>query len=145
MIGFARVCSRFGILLVMIGYAAQFGARPVLAQANAPLRPRTSMKNPHVLALTLKPWGFEPAQVTLPNRAVFLQIHKRSGKRDVTFALTRQPRGVGAAALPAEAVHNVALPTHQTFWRDYFELTPGDYVLTEAGRPGWRCAITVQP
>ena len=141
----ARASWRFAILLVMIGFVTQYGARPARAQATAASKARPSMKDPHVLPLTLKPWGFEPAQVTLPNRAVFIQIHNRSGKRNVTFVLTRQPKGVGAAAVPAATVHSVALPPNQINWREYFELAPGDYVLTESGQPGVRCAITIQP
>ena len=37
-----------------------------------------------------------------------MRIHNRSGRRNVTFVLTLQPKGVGAAAVPAETAHNVA-------------------------------------
>jgi hypothetical protein len=33
----------------------------------------------------------------------------------------------------------------QVKWIEQFNLPPGDYVLTEANHPDWKCSITLTP
>lgn len=86
--------------------------------------------------ITITPGGFDTAQITSPAIPFFLLIENRSGLSDVSFRLDR----VGGSRLRQATVGR-----EQPDWADLLDLSPGDYVLSEANHPGWICHITVTP
>jgi hypothetical protein len=105
---------------------------------------KPSMKNPQALVLILQPYGFEPASVTIANRAVQVSVHNRTGKKEIDLDLIRVA-GPQGQAIAASKVQTTKVDKRRLQWREYFELTPGRYVITEASEPRWRCEITVNP
>ncbi len=90
--------------------------------------------------ITLRRFGFEPAAIKRPAGDVILIINNRSNLPDVSLTLTRVQGN-----RPADKVKDVGLRKGQVNWVERFNLPPGDYVLTEASRPDWKCSITLTP
>lgn len=84
--------------------------------------------------VTIRPWGFEPAEINRPKGRFVLMVDNRSGLGDVDLRLNRQAGG---------SLHQVRVPREQQDWNDEFELEPGQYVLTESSHPEWSCRITI--
>jgi len=86
--------------------------------------------------ITILPDGFEPSQITRPFGRVFLLVENHSGLGEVSLALERE---AGAHLL------DVQVPREKLGWSDLIDLTPGEYVLTEANHADWVCKITITP
>jgi len=90
--------------------------------------------------ITLRPFGFEPAEINRPAGEVVLIINNRSLLQEVSLTLSR-----AQGNRPTDKLKDVGLKKGQVNWLDRFNLPPGDYVLTEASHPEWKCAITLTP
>jgi hypothetical protein len=90
--------------------------------------------------ITLRPFGFEPAEINRPAGEVVFVINNRSHLQDVSFTLSRVQGNRST-----QKVKDVGLKRGQVNWLDRYNLPPGDYVLTVAGHPEWNCAITLTP
>ncbi|MDQ3745361.1 MAG: hypothetical protein M3444_13340 [Acidobacteriota bacterium] len=88
-----------------------------------------------VLLLVLRPAGFEPSEVTLPQGKYLLVVQNRTGLRGFALQFDRD----------GGRLHEVRLPARKLDWNGHFDLTPGDYVLREADHPEWSCRITITP
>lgn len=86
--------------------------------------------------ITIRPSGFDPAEITRPRGRFYLVVENRSGTHDLDLRLSREA-GLGLAG--------VRIPRGRLRWRDALDLPPGTYVLTEAGHPGWACRLTITP
>jgi hypothetical protein len=86
--------------------------------------------------VTLRPTGFDPAEITRPQGEFILAVDNLSGLREVTLLLER---GSG------EPVRERRATPEQFKWKVRLDLRPGRYVLREAGHPEWACALTVTP
>lgn len=86
------------------------------------------------LRVTLRPTGFDPSTLTASHGHVLLAVDDLSGLDDVELRLEREAGG---------RLREVKAGRGAAKWRDVFKLTPGDYVLSVGGRPGWDCRITV--
>ena len=86
--------------------------------------------------ITITPRGFEPAEIKRPRGRVFLLVNNRASLDEVTLRLDRVAGG---------RLHEVRVPKKRLDWAELFDLTPGQYVLTEASRPAWISRITVTP
>jgi hypothetical protein len=84
--------------------------------------------------ITLRPQGFEPAEITRPKGTVLLVVENRTGLDTVNLRLDREVGG---------RLREVALSRRRAIWRDLNDLIPGQYVLTEATHPNWTCRITI--
>jgi hypothetical protein len=113
--------------------AAAAGERPAAAGQGAP------GQRVEAVLITVRPNGFEPAQLALPNRPFLLAVDNYSGLDGVELKLEREDdraRGVlRAFSLNRGKLRGRAL-TH---------LPPGQYVLTDANHPEWACRINVSP
>jgi hypothetical protein len=128
----------FGCALV-VSASREWGDRYFASTTPKPLLP--SSKNPQgqpeppkLIRVTLHPWGFEPASVTLSRGQCLLFVENRSGIEDIIIHLDRK-RGnrEHTAKNPKGKLDNVIR----------LNLQPGDYVLKEATHPEWTCKITV--
>ena len=86
--------------------------------------------------ITLRPAGFEPAEVTRPKGAFVLFIDDRSGRENSSLILQR----VNGGQLRA-----IGIQRKRSQWNDVVDLTPGTYVLQDANNSALRCQITILP
>jgi hypothetical protein len=86
--------------------------------------------------VTIFPGGFNTTQITSPAIPFFLLIENRSGLSEVSLRLDR---------LAGSRLRQVSMGREQPDWSDLLDLTPGDYVLSEANHADWTCHITVTP
>lgn len=89
-----------------------------------------------VARLTLRPHGFEPKQMTRPNKTFYLMVENRSGIMDVNLRLDRVAGGRLREAPVKKRNQNLG---------EKFDLPPGSYRLSVAERPDWVCDITITP
>ncbi|MET0624141.1 MAG: hypothetical protein ABW250_14245 [Pyrinomonadaceae bacterium] len=87
-----------------------------------------------VVRVTIRPTGFDPAEVTLPRGRFMLAVDNRTGLNQLTFRFDREGGG---------RLHEVRMTREQLAWRKVVDPPPGSYVLTEINHPGWVCRITV--
>jgi hypothetical protein len=85
--------------------------------------------------VTIRSSGFDPKQISRPAERFTLLVDNRSGLAVVNLRLDR----VGGSRL-----HEVLVPREKLDWVKGLDLTPGDYLLTEASRPDWICRITIR-
>jgi hypothetical protein len=86
--------------------------------------------------ITLRPSGFEPAEVTRPKGAFVLFIDDRSGREESSLVLQRLNGG---------QLRAIGLQRKRSEWNDVVDLTPGTYVLQDANNSELRCQITILP
>ncbi len=84
--------------------------------------------------LTILPQGFEPKEIKRPKGAFLLAVDNRSGVHNIAFSLSRDVGG---------KLHDVTLPKGQLLWRQFVDLPPGKYILSEAMHPEWVCSLTI--
>ena len=86
--------------------------------------------------VTLKPTGFEPAELRRPRGAFLLMVDNRSNNPDLFFHLDREN---GKREHEQQTRKGGRLD-----WNKYLDLPPGRYLLTEANHPEWVCKITIE-
>ncbi|SRR6266571_5416654 len=86
--------------------------------------------------IVIKRTGIEPTSITRSTGRFLLLVYNRSGLSEV--ALTLGPVG-------GPLLRQVIVPSQKLDWRSVEELSPGDYLLSEANHPGWTCRITITP
>ena len=86
--------------------------------------------------ITLRPAGFEPAEITRPKGPVVLFIDDRSGRENSSLLLQRSNGG---------QLRAIGLQRKKTEWNDVVDLTPGTYILQDANNSELRCQITILP
>jgi hypothetical protein len=112
---------------------------PVPAHPKAPLPERNlvlaadAQQLPMQL-ITIRPTGFDPAEISLRAEPFRLAIDNKSGLDEVTLRLSREGGSL---------VREKRLPPGQLKWREKINLPPGEYLLTEATHPDWHCRIIV--
>lgn len=84
--------------------------------------------------VTIRPEGFEPAQITRSVSRFILSVENYSGLEEITLRLS--PEG-------GSALHEVRLTREKLDWNQELDLQPGTYFLTEVNHPDWLCRITV--
>ncbi len=101
----------------------------------APVLPQTQSRL-EAERITLRPTGFEPAEITRPAGRFLLAVNDRSGRESVTLLLHRSP---------GDLLNEVRMRDQRRKyeWRQVMNLPSGRYVLTELGRPDWVCRITL--
>lgn len=84
--------------------------------------------------ITIRPIGFERAEIIRPKGIFGIAVENRSGAPDLELRLDRQ----GGSRLG-----QARLARHSLSWKDRFDLAPGRYLLTEANHPDWLCTIII--
>lgn len=84
--------------------------------------------------ITITPKGFDPPEIRRPMGRFFLLVENRSGASELNLQLNR---------VAGNKLNEIRLPKGRLSWRPLVDLTPGQYVLTESGRPNWRCNFTI--
>jgi hypothetical protein len=86
--------------------------------------------------ITLRPAGFEPAEITRPKGPFVLFIDDRSGRDNSALVLHRSNGG---------QLRAIGLKRQKSEWNDVVDLTPGTYILQDANNSESRCQITILP
>jgi hypothetical protein len=116
-------------------------ALTIKAEASSSASPQQSLEAQEdeqvakALLLTIRPAGFEPAEVTLPADSYLLVVQNRSGLRGVTLRLDEESRG---------RLLEMSLKARLD-WRRRVNLRPGNYTISSADNPEWLCHVTVTP
>jgi hypothetical protein len=84
--------------------------------------------------ITIRPTGFDPAEVARPAGRFILAVDNRSGLRELTLRL---------ADGDGRRLREVRVPREQLGWRLTLDAPAGSYVLTEVDHPDWVCRVTV--
>ena len=86
--------------------------------------------------IVLKPWGFEPQEISRPTGPFFLALHNLTGLAQLDVSLDRES---------GPSLHAIGVTKNKTRWQQKMTLPPGTYLLREASHPEWVCRITIQP
>ncbi len=88
--------------------------------------------------VTLRRFGFEPSAITRSSKGFLLKVNNRLNQPTLALSLNQLQNNHVSAK-----VREVNLSSGQIDWTAYLTLSPGEYELTEASHPGWKCRITV--
>jgi hypothetical protein len=84
--------------------------------------------------LTLRPTGFDPAEITIPTGTFLLAIDNLSDNPNITLALVEEKKN---------KLKDIKFESRNRDWREPINLKPGVYILSEISNPRWTCHITV--
>jgi hypothetical protein len=84
------------------------------------------------LLFEVRPFGFNPSELTVPAGRYLIVLSNRTGRSDLAFRLDREGNGRVSESRP-----------NRRDWKQQVQLLPGNYTLTEANNPSWRCSIQV--
>lgn len=85
-------------------------------------------------SITLRPTGFDPKEITRRRGPFLLAASNRSGLEEVVLSLTR---------IDGNTVKELRVSRKQRAWQEVINLSPGQYILSEASHPDWICHITI--
>jgi hypothetical protein len=127
------VASRRDLVISFLLLAASPGwsfllAPNVAAQSASPSKP------PEAEIITIHPHGFDPSEIHRPAARILLVVNNRSGVSDLHLRLDR---------VAGQREREVRVRRGKLEWRDYLELVPGRYRLTEVNHPAWICEIVI--
>ena len=103
------------------------------AQEGKPAGQRSQIR---VEQLTLWQTGFKPAEITRPSGPLALIVVNNTRVRDISLQLNRET---------GNRLREVHLPAGKREWREYIDLAPGRYVITEGSHPDWTCRLNITP
>ena len=86
--------------------------------------------------ITLRPYGFEPNEITRPKGSFVMFVEDRSGKSNSSLELQR---------VKGELLRAVNTSRMKSDWQDVINLPAGEYVLTDVSQPEAQCRITILP
>lgn len=90
--------------------------------------------------ITVNRFGFIPLAIKHPAKDFVMTIVNRTADPQLNLTLNRT---VGNR--PTDKIIDVNLKRGRGSWNAHFNLPPGDYELSEAGHPEWKCKITLTP
>lgn len=94
-----------------------------------------------VTLVTLTPRGFDPTEVIISQKRFVLAIDNLSQLNAVSI---RFSQATGNPAAPLAVLQQMQMARTRVNANTFYELSPGEYWLTEDGHPNWRCKFTVQ-
>lgn len=84
--------------------------------------------------LTLRPTGFDPAEITIPSGNFLLAVDNLSGIATINLALAEEKK---------DKLKDIKIESKNRDWREVINLKTGVYLLSETSNPRWTCRITV--
>lgn len=88
--------------------------------------------------ITLRRFGFEPAAITRSSKGFLLKFANRTNLPLLALSLNQVQQN-----RPSVRLLETNLIRGRLDWATHLNLAPGEYELTEASRPEWKCRITV--
>lgn len=109
---------------------------PTLTKSLVPSSPQANANDKSVEAeiITIRPNGFEPTEIVRPKGRVLLAVNNRTELDEIDLQLLQEH---GAK------LHEERVARRKQNFRHVFDLSPGNYLLTEANHPDWVCRITI--
>ena len=128
----------FGIFAIntWAGLSRSVTAYPLKELANpiSPTTPSAATEKLNAQVILMRPYGFEPAEITRREGPFLLVVLNRSGVREANYLLS---------SVASNKLHEAKVPREKLDWHQVVNLTPGDYILRETNHPDWICKITV--
>lgn len=93
---------------------------------------------PEVEVITITPDGFSPSAIKRTKGTFLFVVDDHSGLPETKLSFDRL---VGNSQ--KEKVQDRDVQRGQPLWAEPQKLQPGEYLLTEATHPQWRCLITI--
>lgn len=84
--------------------------------------------------ITLRPTGFDPAEITIPSGNFLLAIDNLSDVPNITLTLVEEKKN---------KLKDIKFESRNRDWREPINLKTGVYILSEISNPSWTCRITV--
>jgi len=139
MITFAVLVCSLGVLIRSDG--APFDRTMPLSRTtsvigDSTMRATITNERPPMTLITIRPAGFDPAEVSQSSERFVLAVDNKTGLGALTLRITREG---------GELVREVRLSAEHPKWREKVSLSSGNYLLTEAGHADWHCRLTVKP
>jgi len=129
------------VLVMLVGTVTFASIRWIRATVASPGAAYSSVTQPmqqrstlEAQRITLRPTGFEPAEVTRPAGRFLLAVNDRSGQSDASFILLR---GISERL---KVIRFRDTPRKHE-WREVVNLPAGRYVLVDAANPERICQI----
>lgn len=135
---FSRRTTLAVFALVALTATVVFAIRPHAGDAHA-AQGQPAGGRVEVELITLRPTGFDPAEITRPPGPFVLAIENRSGGDVGELRLTPGDDAPPGAPHLLEA----RVAKDQSSRAKRLNLPPGTYRLGQEGRPGWLCTIIV--
>ena len=130
-----RLAHALAALLLAICFAGKASAQSASPQG-------TDREIVRSVGVTLSRQGFSPSEMTLtPGKTVFFFLNK-SGREEPTMQIDRE---AGSGQPSAEKLYDKKSPPGRRKSATLIDLTPGRYIISEPGRVGAVCRITVSP
>lgn len=117
------------IALAATGIAAWVGLAKATVVQNQSNRDRIETE-----LITIRPTGFEPTAISRVQGRFLLAVDNRSGLEEITLRLDR---------VAGNRLRDVKVSRRKLDWREFVDLQPGRYVLSEAAHPEWTCTVTI--
>ena len=96
------------------------------------------------IPLILRPWGFEPQDLTLPAGLTAFRVYNRTGVRELDLRFEREEEGPEPGTVNRVLLKQELVSRDRRKWREVQDLEAGTYVLREENHPKWTCRITVE-
>ena len=87
-----------------------------------------------VIRFTILPEGFDPPEVTFPAGRYLVVVKNRSFAGDITLRIDRAA---------GQRLKQFSVSKRKLDWQGVFDLTPGQYIISEANNPKWVANITI--
>lgn len=127
------------IVFVLLTSGALILARwkgPDTASGQATTSDQTLDARLEVELITLRPYGFEPREITRPKGPFILFVEDRSGRSDSSLRLQEKRDAL---------LRDVNTTRVKSEWHDTINLPAGEYTLIDGSNPESRCQITILP
>lgn len=130
------VVAMIGIATFGFGFRDWFRAATVIAPPpQSKLAAATDGPVPIVQELlTLRPTGFDPAEIIIPSGNFQLSVDNLTGISSISLTLTEERK---------DKLKDIKIDSKNRDWREEINLKTGVYILSEASNPRWTCRITV--
>jgi hypothetical protein len=131
----AMLMTVVAVLILSLSARAWFAKTFTVTNPSPALR--SSQETPlGVIRFTILPEGFDPPEATFPAGRYLMVVKNRSFTKDVSLRIDR-------AAGPH--LKQVSVSKRNLDWHGEFDLTPGQYTISEANNPNWVANITITP
>jgi hypothetical protein len=119
------------------GLSSQDPKRPATPATPPPSVPGVAASSKiKAVLFTVRPDGFEPSEITLPEGKYVIAVDNRSGADEVLLNVRRGQ---------SDRLKEVRLTRQQLNWRGVIDLKPGLYTVSDVNRPEWAARLQVTP
>ena len=122
---------------VAVAFLIAYARRPSTSRLSNP-KPMKTGQSPssriEAEIIVLRSEGFQPREIRRPPGRFLLALQNQSSEEEVSLVLTQES---------GPSLRQIRFAKGQSKLRDFIELPPGRYVLTETNHPEWRCSIVI--